>query len=115
MLKQYAIKAKRRIAKMLIGLYRTFNKQLSMFGKKILFFSVILLITMGVASAGDNATSHAFADLQEIIDNADEGSIIELDSDYSYSEGDRAIKIHKALTVNGNNHVLDGKGQTQIM
>ena len=85
-----------------------------MFGKKILLFSVILLITIGVASAGDN-TTHTFSELQEIIDNADENAVIELDSDYSYDEGDSAIQIHKTLTINGNNHVLDGKGKSQIM
>ena len=58
----------------------------------------------------EDSNKGTFTDLQRIIIRAREGSTIDLDKDYVYDDGfnDRGIVIGKSLTINGNNHTLDG-------
>ncbi|WP_458453106.1 pectate lyase-like adhesive domain-containing protein [Methanobrevibacter sp.] len=57
-----------------------------------------------------------FSALQDKISNAEEGSTITLDKDYSYDDGfdKRGIVIDKDITIDGNGHSLDGAGQARI-
>ena len=49
-----------------------------------------------------------FTALQNKINNAKEGSKITLENDYVYKESDYTIKINKSVTINGNNHIING-------
>ena len=93
--------------------------------KRILFISIVLIaLTVGAVSAHDNSTlmsddsadaqtAKTFADVQSIINSANENDTIELDG---YYEGSGTpIKISKAITINGNNAVLDAKSQSKII
>ena len=51
---------------------------------------------------------HSFSELQDLINNAGEGSEITLNYDYSLAAGGSTINIAKGLTINGNKHILDG-------
>ena len=57
-----------------------------------------------------------FDELQNIIDSAEEGSTIILDKDYSYNDGFSidGIKINKKLTIDGNGHIIDARGEARI-
>ncbi len=60
-----------------------------------------------------------FTDLQNLIEQANEGDVINLTKDYIYSpEVDGAItegiEINKRITINGNSNTIDAKGQTRI-
>ena len=65
------------------------------------------------ADAEDDGT---FSALQKKINDAEEGTVITLDKDYTYDEGfsKRGIRINKNLTINGNGHTLDGLSQSRI-
>lgn len=58
--------------------------------------------------ASENSDVGTFNELESIIKNADKGSTINLDKDYksskNYADG---ISINKAMTINGNGHILD--------
>ena len=58
-----------------------------------------------------------FSALQKKIDDAENGTTITLDKDYSYDNGfsNRGIVIDKDLTIDGNGHTLDGAGQARIL
>ena len=62
----------------------------------------------------DNAK--AFTDLKNEIINSESGAI-NLESDYAYSGSDstEGVAIDKAITINGNGHVLDGKNSARIL
>ena len=51
---------------------------------------------------------HSFDELQTIINQANESDEITLEHDYSFAVGGSTIKINKSLTINGNDHILDG-------
>ncbi|WP_405290225.1 lectin like domain-containing protein [Methanobrevibacter sp.] len=57
-------------------------------------------------------TCTSFNALQDLINDADEKSIISLDKDYFYDEkfddGTYGIHISKTITINGNGHSIDG-------
>ena len=63
-----------------------------------------------------DADDGTFTSLQKKIDASGEGSTITLDRDYTYDEGfsTRGIVIDKDLTINGNNHTLDGLSKSRI-
>ena len=73
--------------------------------KKILIFSIILVLSINAVSADDS-----LSDLQVMVDNSD--GVLDLDSDISVKEGDSgsAVQINKDITINGNNHTIDGSG-----
>lgn len=101
--------------------------------KKILIISLLLfIISIGCVSASDvdsdvislNATDDGaisagagtFSELQNKINSAGQGSTINLDKDYTYNDGfdTSGIQISKALTINGNDYTIDGKGLSRI-
>lgn len=55
-----------------------------------------------------------FTDLQKIVDKSNENSVIELNNDYS-NDKSKEITISKSVTINGNNHILDGKKKSNII
>ena len=58
-----------------------------------------------------------FKDLQELIDNLDDGGIIELDKNYTYSEyWDNSLPIQnrKNIRIKGNGYTLDGNNEESI-
>ena len=54
-----------------------------------------------------------FASLQEIIDNAQEGSTINLDHNYTCDNG-QSITINKTITINGNGYEINGDNLATI-
>lgn len=59
-----------------------------------------------------------FTALQNKINNAAEGDTIYLDNDYYYNsnfQDNLGVKITKSLTINGNNHVIDGLGKSRLL
>ena len=56
-----------------------------------------------------------FNDLQTMIDDASEGDEINLNNDYSLADGGNSITISKNMTINGNNHVLNGNDLKRIL
>ena len=56
----------------------------------------------------------SFDDLQSYIDDTPEGGEIELHNDYSIADGGNTLKITKNITINGNNHILNGAGENEL-
>ncbi|WP_407379598.1 Ig-like domain repeat protein [Methanobrevibacter sp.] len=108
--------------------------------KKILFLLCLILFIVSLAcvSAADNADQTlsddtlsvslndveilksadggTFDDLQKKIDDADEGSTVYLENNYTYdgdSEGG-GVDISKSITVNGNGYTIDGNHFSRI-
>ena len=66
-----------------------------------------------VASRDDGT----FTALQEKINKASDGGVIDLENDYSYNDGFKnplGIYIDKSLTINGNGHTIDAKSKSRI-
>ena len=96
----------------------------------LLIAFMLIILTLGVVSAEDKMTVMAdeslgasggnssqplktFADVQSIVDSANENDVIEL---AGYYEGTGSpITIKKSLTINGNNAVLDAKSSSRII
>jgi len=91
--------------------------------KKFLFLICLILFifTVSSVSATDaNQTENVlsadvgtFSQLQDTINNAENGSTVNLDKDYVYNGGEN-IKIDKDITINGNGHMIDGNHATRI-
>jgi len=66
-----------------------------------------------IQGSADNGT---FTDLQKKINNANEGSIIYLENNYTYDSGfsTSGITIDKNLTIEGNGYTIDALGQSRI-
>ena len=83
--------------------------------KLIITLLIVLFLTVGVSSASDGnntvLTTSEPNELQVLIDNTPENGIVNLDKDYYGGN----ITISKTLTINGNNHVLDGQNQLKIL
>ena len=78
--------------------------------KKILFVLIILILSISAVSADDS-----FSDLQNLVDNSTD--TLELSDDYTFQSDDsnEGIEIsHSNVTINGNNHILDGQGSARI-
>ena len=70
--------------------------------------------TLSQSPDSDDGTYTA---LQSKIDNAQEGSTIDLTRDYSYNDDFKipgGIFINKDITINGNGHTIDGMGKSRI-
>ena len=67
---------------------------------------------IGIQVFDINSNSNSFARLAYLIDLAEENSILTLDKDYYYSGSE--IAINKALTIDGNNHTLNGLNKSRI-
>ncbi len=65
---------------------------------------------------GDSVDSGTFSELQEKINNASEGSTIELLNNYTYDDTFQAdgIMINKSLTIEGNGFTIDGANKARI-
>lgn len=108
-----------------------------MVNKKTIILSAILVIILAVStvSAAENATSDivsveedgqiileedesaagTFDDLSGEINAAGEGGVLNLTKDYKFSNGSgNGININKSITINGNNHKIDGNAQSRI-
>ena len=59
---------------------------------------------------------NTFSDLQRLINNTAAGSTLTLNADYKYDEcfAGKGIAVKKALTIDGNGHVLDAKSKSRI-
>lgn len=83
----------------------------------LLIFSLILLLSLGVASAEGNVTEvdgDTFDDVQWAVVSADENDIIELDG--NYVPNTTYINVYKTLTLQGKNSAtLDGEKKSNIM
>ena len=64
----------------------------------------------------DEEDDGTFTALQKKIENAESGSTISLDKDYSYDSGfsEKGILINKNITINGNGHTLNGLSKSRI-
>ena len=90
----------------------------------ILISFLALFLTLGFCSANDendvlsdSGTVGSFSELQNLIDEAPENGVVSLDRNYSYLDNDEfqnGVQITKALTIDGNNHVLDANGKSRI-
>ena len=57
-----------------------------------------------------------FTQLSDSVKNASESSVLSLDKDYKYDSGSAdGILINKSLTIDGQNHVLDGANGSRIL
>lgn len=117
------------------------NISLNMFGKKLFFILLIFILAISAVSAENlNTTDDSvaideknvstvsddtdslsddegtFSQLQDMIDNATEGSTITLGKNYSYDDGfsQEGISITKNIIINGNNFTLNGKNSGRI-
>lgn len=83
----------------------------------LFIFSLILLLTLGVASAEGNVTEvdgDTFDDVQWAVVSAEENDIIELDG--YYVPNSTYINVYKTLTLQGKNSAtLDGEKKSNIM
>ena len=90
--------------------------------KFLILIGFIFIISIAGVSASDDLNQSeilqtdggTFADLQNMIDNASEGSTINLENDYVCDSSD-SITINKDLTINGNGFTIDGNGKVRIM
>lgn len=69
-----------------------------------------------ILSDSANDDDGTFTSLQSKINQASEGSTINLTRDYCYDEGFKSsgIFINKDITINGNGHTLDGMSKSRI-
>ena len=87
--------------------------------KQLILLFLVLFLTTGFAYADDSNdtsidSSHTFAELQKLIDDSD--GVVELTCDYHQDlDSPHEITINKAITINGNNHVLDGCSSGRII
>ena len=68
-----------------------------------------------VLESSDDGT---FTALQNKINDAKEGSTINLENDYHFNlnfNSVNGVKIDKSLTINGNGHVIDGFGISSLL
>lgn len=83
--------------------------------KKLFIAILILFLTISAVNA-ENETQSSFSDLQTLIDDAGTNAEINLTTDYIYSSQDtQEVEIFKSVTINGNNHVIDGNHTSQIL
>ncbi|MDO5847937.1 MAG: Ig-like domain-containing protein [Methanobrevibacter sp.] len=77
--------------------------------KKVMVLLTILIFVFSVSaiSAEDNNDLN-YSDLQSSIDQS--GDSIDLTSDYTRAEGEKWVTINKNITINGNDHTIDGNG-----
>lgn len=81
--------------------------------KRLIIILLLLFLTMTSIHAEN--TTDTFNNLQTLINDAPYGSTINLTKDYSYSDGStEGVEITQDITINGNNHILDGKSQSRI-
>ncbi|WP_458404208.1 hypothetical protein [Methanobrevibacter sp.] len=92
--------------------------------KLFVICSTVFLLTLSVSSASDlndtdailQSDSGSFNELQNLIDESPENSILNLTKDYFSDNKDfpEGIVIKKPLTVNGNDHVIDANFNSRI-
>lgn len=68
-----------------------------------------------VITEDDGSEIKTFDDLKTEIDNVEEGGILNLTEDYIYKSGSSdGLIINKSITIDGNNHKIDGASQSRI-
>ena len=68
-----------------------------------------------VITDGGNGDVKTFDDLKTQIEDVEDGGILNLTQDYIYKSGSSdGITINKNITINGNNHRIDGASQSRI-
>ena len=93
--------------------------------KILLIMSLILFISIAGVSAEDlnqdisliqSPDGGTFAELQDKINNADEGSTIKLENNYTYEDSfkDGYITISKNITLDGDGHTIDANSASGI-
>lgn len=99
-----------------------------MSGKWIMVLAIIVAVIFSVSavSANENLTDSdeivgvddnikTFDDLKTEIDNTENGGTLNLTQDYVYESGStEGIIINKNITINGNNHKIDGIEKSRI-
>ena len=65
----------------------------------------------------DTTTNSTFTDLKNLIDSQESGSTIYLNCSYEHDDDfkENEIRLNKTLTIEGNNHSLDGKNRVRIL
>ena len=100
---------------------------------KILTILIITIFAITAVSAADNSTDDnigiedatneivslnttgTFTDLSNEIDEVEDGGVLNITKDYIYESGSKdGITINKSITINGNNHKIDGNSQSRI-
>lgn len=98
--------------------------------KKILIFLSLIIFIVSIAgvSAADDVNQTAIAidensndnlgmepipELQKLIDNAKDGSVVGLNKNYDVDFG--YIEINKSITIDGNGHYIDSHGNSIIV
>ena len=89
-----------------------------------LFLFIFTVSSVSATDANQTVTKNVltedigtFSELQDIISNTEEGSIVNLDKDYAYDEDNGVVGIiisDKNITINGNGHTLDGNHTTRV-
>lgn len=96
----------------------------------VLLCLIVFIVPMAAVSAADNsnqtifsdtsimgnADSGTFTELQDKINNADDGSTITLENNYTYDNSFKGefISITKNITVDGNGYTIDAKNASGI-
>ena len=110
-------------------------RKYKLLNKKIMVLAILLvsLFALSAVSATDNATddiaainndqtmvvgeadSNTFENLSGEINATSDGGVLSLTKDYTYKSGSTdGIVINKSITIDGNNHRLDGNNQSRI-
>ncbi|WP_407410906.1 C1 family peptidase [Methanobrevibacter sp.] len=76
----------------------------------------IISVEDNAVITGDKGSEvKTFDDLKTEIDDAEDGGILNLTQDYIYKSGScDGLIINKSLTIDGNNHKIDGDSQSRI-
>ena len=78
----------------------------------------LYLISSNTNNLISNSENFAtFTDLQTLIDSTEDNGVLNLDKDYTYTDSspnNTGIIINKSITINGNNHILDGNSNSRI-
>ena len=75
-------------------------------------FSIIILIIFVLSINTVNAEDGSLSNLQVLVDGSDN---VDLNTDFSFKSGDSQVHVSdKDITINGNNHVIDGKNSSKL-
>jgi len=88
-----------------------FNKD----GNFTISFNSTYLTNVTVNTALVHVMSGDFGYLRQLINQVNEGGVFNLTRDYVFTDGlDQVIRINKSITINGNGHIIDARGKSNI-